>query len=370
VTLLTVKTFSRWIFGRGLLLVPALAIALSTGCKKEAISVYRVPKEQPPGISQAAPAAPGRAAAPSGRPQIGWRTPEGWVEQPPDGTRVVSFTIKGEGTNGAIVAALPFAGMAGTDLQFVNLWRETIKLAPITESELGQHSEDVSVGGAPAKLFDVYAKSSAPAQPGSERIMVAVLRSETVTWFFKLAGDAALVAREKPKFLQFLASIDFRAPSPSAVADVPPPSADSSGKPAWQVPATWKEIVAGQMLLAKFQLSESPKTEVTVSVFPGDVGGLLANVNRWRSQVHLPAVDSAGLAQVVTPLDASGAKAMLVDMAGQDASKGPKTRIVGVIVPRNGQTWFYKMMGDDQVAEREKPAFLSFVQSVKYSDAR
>jgi hypothetical protein len=370
---LTLKTFGR-IAAVRVLLVPSLSLALFTSCKKEEIKIYRVPKEQ----AMAAPSTPASAAnsattpgEPSGRPQIGWKTPDGWEERPADRARVVSFIIKGEGKEGAEVAVMPFAGMAGNDLQFVNLWRDQLKLAPVQESELGQYTEAVTVGGVEAKLFDVYGKDSATSKERpTERIIVAMLRQDSVTWFFKLAGDGPVVVREKPKFIEFLKTIDFRGSAPSATTTAAAPSAPApggEGKPQWEVPSAWKEVVPGQMLLARFTLAETPKTEVTVSVFPGDVGGLLANVNRWRGQVKLPPIDQATLDKTVNSLDASGGKATLVDMTGGDS---PKTRIIGAVVPRGGQTWFYKLMGDEQVAEREKTAFLKFVQTAKYSDAR
>jgi hypothetical protein len=34
------------------------------------------------------------------------------------------------------------------------------------------------------------------------------------------------------------------------------------------------------------------KAEVTVSAFPGDTGGLLANLNRWRGQIGLEPVQA------------------------------------------------------------------------------
>jgi len=40
--------------------------------------------------------------------------------------------------------------------------------------------------------------------------------------------------------------------------------------------------------------------------------------------------------------------------------------MVAASVPRDGQTWFYKMMGDTQVVEQQKVGFIKFVQTVKY----
>ena len=57
---------------------------------------------------------------------------------------------------------------------------------------------------------------------------------------------------------------------------------------------------------------------------------------------------------------------MLADITGRDARTGQAARLLAVVVPRSGQTWFYKLMGDAQVVQGEKEAFLKFVQAVKY----
>jgi len=57
---------------------------------------------------------------------------------------------------------------------------------------------------------------------------------------------------------------------------------------------------------------------------------------------------------------------MLLDMSGQNQMTKGKVRLISVIVPREGQTWFYKLTGDPAVAERQKTAFIRFVQSVRY----
>ena len=103
-----------------------------------------------------------------------------------------------------------------------------------------------------------------------------------------------------------------------------------------------------------------------VSMSPGDGGGLLANLNRWRTQLGLASVAEADLAKEVQPLDLPGAKASLADVTGKDARSGQPARMVAVVIPRSGATWFYKLMGEAQLVQQEKDAFLKFVQSTKY----
>jgi hypothetical protein len=133
----------------------------------------------------------------------------------------------------------------------------------------------------------------------------------------------------------------------------PAAAAASSGqaKPNWDAPSGWKEIPGGQFLVAKFVLTGAANAQasVNVSMSPGDGGGMLANVNRWRGQLGLGPEAEADLAKELQALDLPAGKATLADLAGQDAKTGQKTRLLAVVFPRSGETWFYK-----------------FVQTVKY----
>jgi hypothetical protein len=105
---------------------------------------------------------------------------------------------------------------------------------------------------------------------------------------------------------------------------------------------------------------------VNVSTSAGDGGGMLANANRWRAQLGLAPEAEADLSKETQSVDLPGGKATLVDISGKNPSNGEKARLVAVVVPQSGSTWFYKLMGNTQVVEREKEAFMKFVQTVKY----
>ena len=102
--------------------------------------------------------------------------------------------------------------------------------------------------------------------------------------------------------------------------------------------------------------------EVAITAFPGDVGGVLANVNRWRGQVGLDPLDEPGLAQATQSLDSNGLHFVVAD-AGP-ASPGGQ-RILAALLPWRGSTWFFKLSGSDDAVSKEKPAFLSFIKTVK-----
>jgi len=190
------------------------------------------------------------------------------------------------------------------------------------------------------------------------------------------------VTEQKPAFIEFLKSVSF--PAAAAQAPMPPShppidggnmmgqaaAAPASGqpKPNWEVPSGWKEIPGGQFLVAKFALTGAADAQanVNVSMSPGEGGGMLANFNRWRGQLSLAPVAEADLAKEIQPLDLPGGKASVADISGQDARSGQKVRLLAVVIPRTGETWFYKLMGNAEVVQQEKDAFLKFVQSAKY----
>lgn len=313
-------------------------------------------------------------------PRLEYKRPGDWQETPPGEMRAASFRVTGADGKQADVSVVPLPGLAGSDLDNVNRWRGQVGVPALSEADLAKVAQPVEVAGQAASLYE-----QAGANPGSgekTRILAAITRRDGVAWFFKMTGDDALVVQQKPAFIEFLKSVVF--PATTAQAQLPPshPPIDAGGmmapagsapssdqfKPNWEVPSGWKEVAGGQFLVAKFILpgGGDPPTAVNVSKSPGDGGGLLANVNRWRAQLGLGPVTEADLATQVQSLDLSGTKATLADIAGQDARTGQKARLLAVVVPRSAETWFYKLMGNAQVVEQEKDAFMKFTQGVKY----
>lgn len=137
-------------------------------------------------------------------------------------------------------------------------------------------------------------------------------------------------------------------------------------KAALDAPAGWKEIPGGPFLVAKFTVGEEKSaTVVNVSMSAGDGGGLLANVNRWRGQLGLSPWSEAEARQQAKELALANGTATLVEMSGTDGRTGQPATVVGAMLPRDGQTWFYKLMGDAQSVASQKSAFTHFVQEVK-----
>lgn len=133
---------------------------------------------------------------------------------------------------------------------------------------------------------------------------------------------------------------------------------------AWKAPAGWVSQGASGMRLASFQVpgSGGAPADGSVIAFPGPAGGDLANVNRWRGQVGLDALDDAGLAKASSRVTSPAGKILVVDFSGE--AKGKPVRLLGGVLSFGGKTWFFKLMGDGPVVGAAKPAFVQFLGSV------
>jgi hypothetical protein len=373
-------------------IVGTLLFIAATGCGRDGVKVYHVSDTDTANPAPPPAAMPGGLPAPdnSSQPTLQYVLPAVWEKKPPTQMRVASFGITQDGKS-ADVSVIPMGGMAGGNLANVIRWRGQVGLAPVDEDAVQKMTEKVVIAGQDADLFDIGT--------GSERIIASVLHRDDTAWFFKITGDAALVEAQKPAFVAFLKSVSFGAPTAAAPAtdmsQLPPshppiggmnlggqnslvPKANTlvmggaanDSKPTWTVPAGWTEAPLTQFLIAKYAIAgaDGSQAAVNVSSLADDGGGLLANVNRWRAQLGLAPVADADLANLPT-MDASGGKATLIELSGTDARTGKPARLIGFVLPLNGQTWFYKLMGDANIVTQQKDALVQFMQSAKYPDA-
>lgn len=197
------------------------AAALASGCRKEEVTTYRIPKEPvaaataPAAGGAPAPSAPGASggtmastpvATASGSALV-WNAPAHWVAKPAGAMRKGSYGVKGE-EGEADMAITAFPGDVGGDLANLNRWRGQLSLPPVNQSEFAAATEHVDHHGLHMTVVDLVGSGEKP-----QRILGAMVPHSGATWFFKLTGPAALVAREKPAFTAFLATVKPGAPA-------------------------------------------------------------------------------------------------------------------------------------------------------------
>jgi hypothetical protein len=323
-------------------------IVLLAGCDRRDIRVYQIAKEPSP-----------------------WKLPAGWQEQEPGGMSAASFVVEGKDGKIAEISVVPFKGVVGQDVDLVNVVRDRFGLPPLSAEELSKQVERVDVGPIKGKLFEMAAGTQGSGGGEPTRFVIATVARENTSWFFRMSGQDSLVREQKTAFVAFLKSFAFmerpasqgRARQASTNAKQMPKSV-AGNAPNWTIPDHWQEQPATAMRLGSFLITGQGggKADVSVTMFPGDAGGTLANINRWRTQqLNLPAVQEADLAKLMSPLELPTGAALLTDMT----TDNKQTRLVAAIVPREGNTWFFKMMGDEAVVGAEKASLIEFVRSMK-----
>ncbi len=133
----------------------------------------------------------------------------------------------------------------------------------------------------------------------------------------------------------------------------------------WTAPAHWKPKPASAMRKGSYAIvgADGAEADLSVTAFPGNVGGDLANINRWRGQISLPPIAESDLATQTEHIDANGLHITFVDFA--NTASNPPQRITGAIVPLGNATWFVKLMGPDAVVAAERDAFRTFLHTLQ-----
>jgi hypothetical protein len=133
--------------------------------------------------------------------------------------------------------------------------------------------------------------------------------------------------------------------------------------PTWTVPTAWvKQPGERAMRIATFIASaDDTAIHIPLSSFPGEAGGLLDNINRWRGQVGLAAVTKENLMEGVTSFENPGMKIYTMRL------KGATNHMLGGVIydEANDRTWFIKATASATALDKHEKNFIAFAQSFK-----
>jgi len=148
----------------------------------------------------------------------------------------------------------------------------------------------------------------------------------------------------------------------TSMADATVPTASGQDL-VWQAPPEWTSKPAGPMRKATYGVpGGGGDSDLSITAFPGEVGGELLNVNRWRGQLGLTPLRAEDLEASVSRVEANGLRFTLVELASQGDPNGKA--MMGAIVPVGASTWFFKLTGPGASVRSSKAAFLEFLHSV------
>lgn len=140
-------------------------------------------------------------------------------------------------------------------------------------------------------------------------------------------------------------------------------AANEAGELSYSVPEGWEDLGASGIRKANLKVSEANgSAELTALVFPGDVGGRLANINRWRGQIALAPASPEELPAFTEGYVISQHRGLYVRLEGEEQS------ILGALLPFHGNTWFFKLIGDNETVLANEANMKAFLDSVQLQD--
>lgn len=334
-----------------LLLSSALVISFFSCTEETSIQSYSIPSEYD-------------------GPIVNWKLPKNWGENPDlSGPMAGSFHIKTkEGPQGRI-GVMPFREKVST-VDVANMFGREMGYPIFTESTLAPLVQEKEIGDRTFEWLVLKAKSD-PAFVSPRTALLALLRQENETWLFPFIADQKLVLKESENFIQFLDSctlrsannkpIIARSPSPKNRTKKPFPTPPSRENPwIWEIPTTWKDGKSSSLRTASLKVDDQNGSELDISVttFPGDVGGLLANVNRWIGQIDLSPVNKSSLEKYCTPFTIAGNSGHFIEAYGE------KEAVLAGVLFLKKESWFFKLLGNKSLAKKEKDNFIVFLHSI------
>jgi len=196
-------------------------------------------------------------------------------------------------------------------------------------------------------------KAFAPLLAGASLLVSSCSRDEVTHFRVPKAAAGSLASARGP--------MQGGAPPPGMAGDVAPPPAPDRGL-RWTLPKGWTdERQGGGMRYATLKAPVPGAIDASVVVLSGQAGGELMNVNRWRGQINLDAIDEAELA---------AARKAVASKAGElkvyDFTTGPKgKRLIAGILEAGGSTWFVKVTGDATAVTAARNDFLALLGSLR-----
>ena len=251
-----------------------------------------------------------------GKPKSDSLVRAGWIEATGSPQRLATLRkVVGDSVLDFSISSLPTRGdWNAYVLQNINRWRRQLSLPPLAPGELDKQIVRIRLKGA----------------DGLEALTVNFVESRRET-----------PVRAAPSELQF------------------------------EKPAGWKPTANDTFSRFAFTVEDEATdgaAKITVTPLGAAAGRqLLANVNRWRQSLGMPAIDESKLSEVTESIDMLGTKGWLVDLVPEGEGRDG---ILGAIAVAGDRAWFVKMSGESELLRRQKSVFTDFVKSLRFGERK
>jgi|CXWL01.1.fsa_nt_gi hypothetical protein len=189
----------------------------------------------------------------------------------------------------------------------------------------------------------------------------------------KTAGAGQDMPQSMPQGIQGApSSMPMGGASDMSSVSLPPPPSEAHKAISWKTPKGWREVAPSEMRIGSFLIDgkNGLQADVSIVVLSGPAGGDLANINRWRGQLNLASIAEGELTKHSKKISPAGRPMLMSNFVTTDLDidNRYKKRLVAVTYPRGGNTWFFKMTGEDALVRSIEPAFMSFLENLRFND--
>ncbi|MDQ8187573.1 hypothetical protein [Pelagicoccus sp. SDUM812002] len=345
--------------------VLSASLILSSGCSKPEVKVYDVAKG-----SSAATLPTAQTAPSSQQPDpISWTPAPQWKELPPTQFRKGNYLFTDD-AGSAEITVTSFPGETGGLLANANRWLRQAGLPEIDQEQLEALAVEVDLNEEmSAVVLDLKA---ADKSESSSRVYAAVIPYRGQSWFLKMSGPFSTVQSQIPSFSSFVRGLRFGDDATSSADLAGSAHGEHLGDLAFTAPSGWVETEGNSIRIASYSIPQEgyPPADFAITSFPGDTGGLVANVNRWRRQIGLSPWDAAQVTAAVQSLEnEAGLEFKVFELKPSNDSERSVTDewIRVAIMEKAGKSWFFKLKGDAMLVDLQRDEFISLLESVHFS---
>lgn len=338
------------------------------------------------------------ARAQENTPELVWRVPEGWTEEPPTQYRRANLRPAGHPEADCFLSV---AG--GTVVQNLERWCAQMGKPPLTAEEIAALPKQalLDLEALRVDLTGTFAGMGEQAPREGFRFVGLIAAFQDQLLFVKMTGPAEVIGQELERFDQFVASLVLLSPEQAAewrrsraaaakaaaapddgtgTGSAPEDGAAAQGAATdrvagsrhgirYEAPLGWSLLPGSSVRVVTLRPAGTKETECAVSLLGGDGGGIPGNVDRWRGQLGLPAASAAEHA-ALPRVKIAGADGVVVDLTGpfEDAMTARKldhARFLGAIALLPQGALFVKLTGpQSEVDDAVKSGFLELLASL------
>ena len=293
--------------------------------------------------------------------------PDVFTVVPPSGDRLIDLRVED--------AVLTVTRLGGDVLANFNRWRRQLGLQPMASEELAA-LPTLEVLGVQAPRLRIQGAEYRPMRgdPIEDAALIGLVvvlepsgRSGIGdSIFVKFVGSRTVIDAHAEAFDRFARSLRI-----VGAPEVKTPEPAAADPLMWTLPEGWTSADPRRMSLATFHPAGDVAVVGTLSAFPGEAGGIAANINRWLGQIGQSPLSPDGVAGlprhqvlgVASPwIEARGA------LPADARNKIPAIEdaaMLGLICPAGGQTVFVKLFGPAARVAAAKEGFFEFCDSLR-----